>query len=124
MMVAAGWTQRRRDELKLGQPRCHSTTCVNTWAAGSRKRRLLSDQRDLQIGGAVLLRIETTSVNIARAPKQQVTFEVDEVVLHEVRSFFQSEGREILSEYALRRVDRPRSVSSCRNLVEHIGKPL
>src|ERR1700736_4820086 len=84
----------------------------------------LPDQRDLEVGGAVLFRIEAAAVDLARPPEQQVAFEVDEIVLHEVRPFFQGEGSEALSEYALRRVDRPRSVSSRRDLIEHIGKPL
>src|SRR5882757_9833734 len=82
---------------------------------------LLSDQRNLQIGRAVLLRIKAAAVNIARAPEQQVASEVDQVVLHEVRPFLESEGGEGPSEYALRRVERPRRVSCRRDLVEYVG---
>ena len=38
--------------------------------------------------------------------------------------FFQTEGDEALSEYALRRVDHPGSVSGRCDLIEHIGKTL
>src|SRR5882672_8222739 len=86
--------------------------------------RLLSDQRDLQVGGAVLLGIKAAAIDIAGAPEQHIPSEIHEVVLHKVRSFFQAEGNKALSEYALRGVDRPRCVSIGRDLVEHIGKSL
>src|SRR5450755_76110 len=85
---------------------------------------LLPDQRNLQVGGAVLLGIEAAAVDIAGAPEQQVAPEIDEVVLHEIRPFLETEGCEDLSEYALGRVDRPRRVSGRRDLVEYVGKPL
>src|SRR5438045_4432014 len=86
--------------------------------------RLLSDQRDLQVGGAVLLAIKSAAVDIAGAPEQHIPSEIHEVVLHEVRSLFQSERNKALPEYALRRVDGPRTISIRRNLVEHAGKAL
>src|SRR6266478_2279387 len=86
--------------------------------------RLLSDQRDLQIGGAVLFGIKAAAVDIAGAPEQQVASEVDQVVLHEIRPFLESEGSEGLSEYALGRVDRPGGISCRRDFVEDVGKPL
>src|ERR1700674_4219093 len=89
-----------------------------------RKPRLLPDQRDLQVGGAVLLGIKAAAVDIAGAPEQQISSEIHQVVLHEVRCFFQPEGNERLAEYALRRVDRPRGVSCRRDFVEDVGKPL
>src|SRR6202007_2027057 len=87
-------------------------------------RRLLSDQRNLQIGRPILLHIEAAAIDIARAPEQQVASEVDEVILHEIRPFLETEGGEGLSEYALRRVDCPWRVSGRRDLVEDVGKSL
>jgi len=62
---------------------------------------LLSDQRDLQIGRAILLGIEATAVNVTGTPEQQIVSEIDQVVLHEVRPLLETEGREGFSEYAL-----------------------
>src|SRR6185312_2127911 len=83
---------------------------------------LLPDQWDLQVGGPVLLGIEAAAVDIAGAPEQQGSFEVDEIVPHEIRPLLQTERNKRLSEDALRRVDRPRPVSCRSDLVEHIGK--
>src|SRR6476620_5403007 len=85
---------------------------------------LLSDQRDLKIGGAVLLGIKAAAVDIAGAPEQQVASDVDEVILHEIRPFLETEGNKRLSEYALRCVDCPRRVSRRCDLVEYINKSL
>src|SRR5882757_1422239 len=84
----------------------------------------LPNQRDLQIGRAVLLGVKTAAVDIAGAPEQQVASEVDEVVLHEIGPFLEREGDKGLSEYALGRVDNPRRVSGRRDLVEEVGKSL
>src|SRR5258708_24023573 len=83
---------------------------------------LPSDQRDLKVGGPVLLGIKAAAVYIARAPEQQVSSQIDEIVLHEIRPFLQTEGGKRLSEEALRQADRPRGVSCRGDLVEHIGK--
>src|SRR5271163_1255272 len=66
-----------------------------------RARRLLPYQRDLQIGGTVLLGIKAAAVNVASAPEQQIPPEIHKIVLHEIRSLLQTEGNESLSEYAL-----------------------
>ncbi len=50
-------------------------------------------------------------VDIAGTPEQQIAPEIDEIIFHEVRPFLQSEGSEALSEDALGRVERPRSIS-------------
>src|SRR5271170_3998198 len=70
-------------------------------AISGRARSLLTYQRDLQVGGTVLLGIKAAAVDIARAPEQQIPPEVHKIVLHEIRSLFQTEGNESLSEYAL-----------------------
>src|SRR5258707_13941613 len=59
---------------------------------------LLSDQRDLQVGGPVLFGIKAADVYIARAPEQLVSSHLDEVVLHEIRSFLHTVGAKRLSE--------------------------
>jgi hypothetical protein len=61
----------------------------------------LPDQGNLQVGGAVLLRIEAAAVDIARTPEQQIAPKIDEVVFHEIRSFLETEGEERLPEDAL-----------------------
>jgi hypothetical protein len=76
---------------------------------------LLPDQRNLEIGGAVLLRIKAAAVNIARPPEQQVAFKVDEVVLHEVRPFFQSDAAEVLRS---RKVAAGYSLSHPDNVID------
>src|ERR1700731_4079782 len=62
---------------------------------------LLSDQRNLQVGRAILLRIKAAAVNIARAPEQKIPSEVDQVALHEIRPLLETEGDEGLSKDAL-----------------------
>src|SRR4029077_14458339 len=83
---------------------------------------LLSDQWDLQVGGPVLLGIKGAAVDVARTPEQQIPSKIDEIVLHEIRPFLQTERDKRLSEDALGRVDRPRRVSCRSDLVEHIAK--
>src|SRR5580704_13720780 len=101
---------------------------VNSYCDGRTPERhrssLLSDQRNLQVGRAVLLRIKAAAVNIARAPEQKIPSEVDQVVLHEIRSLLETEGDKGLSKDALGCVDRPRRVSCRRDLVEYVGKSL
>ena len=86
--------------------------------------QLTSGPAELQIGRPVLLGIEATAIDVAGAPEQQVAPEIDEVVLHEVRAFLETKGREILAENALGRVDGPRRVPGRGDLVQHIGKSL
>jgi hypothetical protein len=52
----------------------------------------LPDQRNLQVGGAVLFRIEAAAVDIARTPEQQIAPKIDEVVFHEIRPFLETES--------------------------------
>src|SRR5438105_4079104 len=85
---------------------------------------LLPDQRDLQVGRPVLLDIKAAAVDVASAPEQELTPEVDEVVLHEIRSLLEAEGDKRLAEDALGRIDSPRSVSRRGDLIEHVGKSL
>src|SRR4051812_31469713 len=45
---------------------------------------LLPDQRDLQVRRPVLLVVEAAAIDVARAPKEHVVAQVDEVEFHEV----------------------------------------
>src|ERR1700750_3328236 len=92
------------DQATFARPKRNDTTTPAS----------LPDQRDLQIGRPVLLGIKAAAVDVAGAPEQQVAPEVDQVVLHEIGSFLETEGDEGFSEYALGRVDGPRCVSNRR----------
>src|SRR5437879_5664129 len=101
-----------RDQANFARPKRNDATMPAS----------LPDQRNLQIGRPVLLRIEAAAVDVARAPEQQVASEIDEVVLHEIRSLLETEGDKRLSKNALGCVDGPRGVSCRGDLVEHSGK--
>src|SRR5271154_2927627 len=80
-------------------------------APGANRRtdtRLLANQRNLEIGWAILLRIKAAAVDIARAPEQQIASEIDEVVFHEICPLLETKGSEGLPEYALGRIHGPR----------------
>src|SRR5882672_7507811 len=110
-----GSAELRRDLCRTS----HQRTC-----SMDRSPRLLSDQRDLQVGGAVLLGIKAAAVDIAGAPEQHIPSEIYKVVLHEVRSFLQSEWNKALCKYTLGHVDRPETISIRRDFIEHVGKSL
>jgi hypothetical protein len=56
---------------------------------------LLSHERNLKIGRAVLFRIETAAIDIARAPEQQVAPQIDEIVLHKFDPSLRPNGAKV-----------------------------
>src|SRR5271170_1314360 len=110
------------EQRPLGAPLCRPTAAQ--LLAEVRLPSSFPDEWDLEVGRTVLLGVEAAAVDVARAPKQHLVRQVDQVVFHEVLARGETERRKGLSEHALRLTDFPFGVTLGRNLIQDIRETL